>query len=334
MAEGAKATVSNRVEAAKRVVQGKGNTKDYLTAVIPGLSTPAAQNILSSVGEQIGQVTNQLKEGVSGAGAAQLPDIASILAGFSPAISSQSPTAWMTNSRNPLGFTQFNATQIPSIDPALLNAQAFAQTSPVMAQQQDLVAALQARASGAAPSVAEQLLRSEQDRILQQQMALAASVSGRALPAAQRQVMQQQALGAQEAARQAAIMRAQEQQQSEAALANVLAGMRGQDIQRSGLSLEAQKANQAAQLEGIRNLIAGQQFDVQTQVAQEAASAADQRARQQLAQEEEVQRRQAAIELARAQLAAETAAASQDTQLKEGLISGLAGGAASYLGGA
>jgi len=61
--------------------------------------------------------------------------------------------------------------------------------------------------------------------------------------------MQTQAQSGQQLAMDAAILRAQEQQQAEAQLVGALGQYRGQDLQRTGLQLKSDVANQAAKLE-------------------------------------------------------------------------------------
>lgn len=95
--------------------------------------------------------------------------------------------------------------------------------------QQDLVSMLQDRAAGKGPSVAEEMLKAQNDRAINQQMALAASQSGRGMPATQRQLMQQAAMGAQELGRQSAIARLQEQLAATGQLGNVLNQSRAGD---------------------------------------------------------------------------------------------------------
>ena len=145
--------------------------------------------------------------------------------------------------------------------------------------QAELIAALQGQAAGTAgPSLAELQMQAERDRALQQQAALASSIGGRALPAAQRQLAQQAALSGQQQAQQAAILRAQEQQAAQQQLAQLLGTARSQDIQREGLGLTAAQANQQAALETAL---------AQSQLEQQAAI---ERARQGLqAQEQQAQ---------------------------------------------
>lgn len=118
--------------------------------------------------------------------------------------------------------------------------------------QRDIVSQLQGRVAGTAgPSLAElQLYKAQQDMI-NQMAAQAGSMSGRAMPAAQRQLMQTQAQSGQQLAMDAAILRAQEQQQAEAQLAGALGTYRGQDIDRTGLQLDADISNQAKKLEAL-----------------------------------------------------------------------------------
>ncbi len=113
------------------------------------------------------------------------------------------------------------------------------------ANQADLIKLLTNQANGTGgPSPAELLLKKAQDDNLNNQLALAASLSGRALPAAQRQVSQQQALGAQEAARQGAILRAQEQLQAQGLLSSSVNNAIGNDLKLSDQTVTADAINQ------------------------------------------------------------------------------------------
>lgn len=209
--------------------------------------------------------------------------------------------------------------------------------------QQALISALQQQAAGQGPSVAEALLRQQQDKMLNQQAALAASMSGRALPAAQRQIMQQQAAGSQDLAQQAAIMKAQEQLAAQQQLAGALGTFRGQDIQRSGLGLQAAQANQEAALrQALANqqaqqeamlASAGQQFQAQQFGAtQELERQAREEQRRQADAALQAQKAQAQLEaqtaLEQSRLAAESQRAAAKEQAKAGMLGGLLQGGA------
>jgi len=145
--------------------------------------------------------------------------------------------------------------------------------SQYVANQQQLINALEGRAYGTAgPSLAELQLKKAQQDMINQMAAQAGSMSGRAMPAVQRQLMQQQALSGQQLALDSAILRAQEQQQAEAQLAGALGHYRGQDLERTGLNLKADTSNatlgldaQKTNYEGaIKTLMANQNMDFQT----------------------------------------------------------------------
>ena len=156
--------------------------------------------------------------------------------------------------QSPNPIVAAKAAKVLGIDPKTL-PQVQAQTvglgdkSEFLQGQRDIIAQLQGRVAGTAgPSLAElQLYKAQQDMI-NQMAAQAGSMSGRAMPAAQRQLMQTQAQSGQQLAMDAAILRAQEQQQAEAQLAGALGTYRGQDLQRTGLQLDADTANQVAKL--------------------------------------------------------------------------------------
>ena len=145
--------------------------------------------------------------------------------------------------------------------------------SQFLAQQANLAGILQGQVAGTQPSLAQAQLTAERDRMLNQQAALAASMSGRALPAAQRQLAQQAATSQQQLGQQAAILRAQEQQAAQQQLAQLLGTARGQDLQREGLGLTAAQANQQAALETQKaNLLAEQEAARQDLMAQTRAA--------------------------------------------------------------
>ena len=157
------------------------------------------------------------------------------------------------NSPDPIVAAQ--AAKVLGIDPSTL-PQVQAQMTQIggpsqfLQGQQDLVKTLQGRVAGTAgPSLAELQMKKAQQDMINQMAAQAGSISGRALPAAQRQLMQAQQQSGQQLAMDAGILRAQEQQQAEAQLAGALGQYRGQDIERTGLQLESDVSNQAALLE-------------------------------------------------------------------------------------
>ncbi len=141
---------------------------------------------------------------------------------------------------------QIQAQQISGIQDVALGAD-----SAFLGDQLSLVQALQAQANGTAgPSLAQLQLRTEQDRALRQQMALAASTgAGRNSAATQRQLLAQQAMSGQDLVRNAAMLRAQEQSAAQAQLASVLDQGRLRDVQRTQLELSAAQGNQSAQME-------------------------------------------------------------------------------------
>jgi hypothetical protein len=205
----------------------------------------------SIVGQATGQAAGGLTEGV-------LEGLSDLL----PPVAPVDPEAARRNLEVAIGQLPGGIAAAPDLAPITLGALpqlagiervGIGGPSGFRGSQEQLISQLQAQAAGTAgPSLAEQLLRSQQDRNLRQQMALAASLSGRALPAAQRQIMQQQAMGAQEALQQAALLRAQEQQQAMGMLGQTLGTARGQDVQHQQLELEAARANQAAAMQQVQ----------------------------------------------------------------------------------
>lgn len=98
-----------------------------------------------------------------------------------------------------------------------------------------LANALEAQASGTAPSIAEQQLKQGFQQGLEAQIASAAAQRGGNAALTQRTLAQQIARQGQELGGQAAVARMQEQQQAQQNLASVLAQGRGADAQREGL---------------------------------------------------------------------------------------------------
>jgi len=188
-------------------------------------------------------------------------------AGFAQALANvQSPTGTLPQQQGqilgvPTGF-----------EAALAGSVADIGDSRFATGQQNLAAQLGAQAQGQGISAVPAVLQQAQDENVRRQMALAASMSGRALPAAQRQLLQQQALGGQGIAQQAAILKAQEQQQAQQQLAALLAQGRGQDITtgqaNQATALQVALANQAAQQQaaqaGSEQALAGAQFEAQS----------------------------------------------------------------------
>ena len=116
-------------------------------------------------------------------------------------------------------------------------AMAFGQAQQVQGRQVGLADALQAQAEGrGGPSIAEMQLRQSTDRTGAQAAGLIAAQRGINPGLAARLGAQAQAGASQQAAGQAAILRAQEQQAARAQLAQVLSGARGQSLEQQGAS--------------------------------------------------------------------------------------------------
>lgn len=122
------------------------------------------------------------------------------------------------------------------------------QSNQIRDQQQSLIAALQARASGRSPSVAEMQLHQGLGSALQSQASVAASQRGISPGMAARLQAQGTAGLQQQTNAQAAQLRAGEQSQAEGALAGALGNYRGQDLSAAGLSQQSSLANQQAEL--------------------------------------------------------------------------------------
>ena len=135
--------------------------------------------------------------------------------------------------------------------------------------QMGLMQALQAQAAGRGPSVAQSQLQAATDRNIAQAMALQASQRGATAGQGLRNVMQATAGANQQAARQAAEIRVQEQLAAQSALAGLSEAGRAQDI---GLA-QAQAGLQ--QQAGLANQEAINQFRIQQALLQQQAGQAN-----------------------------------------------------------
>jgi len=140
------------------------------------------------------------------------------------------------------------------------------------AGQGALIQALQQRAGGQAPSLAEMQLRQGQEGALRSSRALAASNPSVAPGLAQRQAQRTGENINLQTNQQAAQLRAQEQQQAEMALGGVLGQVRGQDIglagQQAGLTQQAGLAGAGAMNQfALQQGAFGQQAGMQNQQA-------------------------------------------------------------------
>lgn len=141
--------------------------------------------------------------------------------------------------------------------------------------------ALQQRATGAVPTIAEQQLQ----RGLEQQLAAqAAQANVGGSPLAQRQAQMQGAQAMQQTAGQAALAAQQERMQAEQALLQATQGVRGQDLSRA--QTEAQLQQQAS-LAGAD--LASREAIQQAQLQQQAGLAGYQGALQQASQQAQLQ---------------------------------------------
>jgi hypothetical protein len=109
------------------------------------------------------------------------------------------------------------------------------------AQQKALVSQLQQMAAGKGPSAAQGMLQAGTDDAIRSAMALSGSARGNALGAAQLNAVNAGTLATAQAANQAAILRAQEQQAAIGQLGGVLSGMRQASLN------EAQRRDQLEQ---------------------------------------------------------------------------------------
>lgn len=111
--------------------------------------------------------------------------------------------------------------------------------------QTGLIQQLQAAARGEGPSAAQQMMQQAQDRNTQQAMALAASQRGPGAAAAGYNAQANTAMANQQAASDAAVLRAQEQNQAMGLLAQVTGQARGQDIGITSADMQSRLQSQA-----------------------------------------------------------------------------------------
>jgi len=155
------------------------------------------------------------------------------------------------------------------------------QTRPqqeVRGRQMSLADALAAQAAGEGPSLAARQLEEATGQNIAQSMALAASQRGATAGQGLRQIGQQTQLAQQQAARDAATMRIQEQLAARQQLGGVLSGTRAQDIglsqsqaqlQQQRALADQQAALQAQQLKDVQErfltgqLTASEQYDIE-----------------------------------------------------------------------
>jgi hypothetical protein len=107
-------------------------------------------------------------------------------------------------------------------------------------QQQDLIKQLQAGAAGNGPSAAMNQMQLGMDQSRLQQQGLAAGATGAGAANAQRQAMQNIAMGQQRNVNEASMLRSQEQQQAINQLGSVLGQARSQDFGEQQAQIQSQ----------------------------------------------------------------------------------------------
>lgn len=187
------------------------------------------------------------------------------------------------------------------------------------AGQQGLVDVLQRRVAGQAPSAAEMQLQRGGQQALAAQMAAAASQRGAPAGLVARQLGRGVAATQQDVNQQAAILRAQEQQAAEAQLAGVLQGARGQD---QNLAL------QQAQMD-LQNRIAQGQLTAQESMQRDQIMASLLATGMRMDQAQVLANQQLAIAQAELFTGVETGR----VRVGQGIIGGLAKGAAAVASG-
>lgn len=142
-----------------------------------------------------------------------------------------------------------NARSAPMVGTATINN---TDAGAARGQQMALADALWAQTQGKGPSLAQMQLKQATDRNLAQAIAAQASAGGSGGGLAMRQIQQNQIAAGQGAARDSAMLRAQEQLNAQNQFGSLVSGMRGQDLSlatnQAQLDQDAGKANQAARL--------------------------------------------------------------------------------------
>lgn len=210
----------------------------------------------------------------------------------------------------------------PTVQAATIDTGAQAQTRGTQLGALEL---MRQAATGQAPSVAELLLGRGTQQVQRQQLALAQGAGGLGGAAALRAAQERGALAGQEAAGQAAILRAQEMAGAREQLAGAATGARAQDITLAGQQAEYQQ--QAAIQQAAIQQRAQEAVDQMTlALISQGYSAAQ--AQQAALQRWEEFKTQAALEVEQLQQQAYNAAAGrnlQATQAVTGAIGNLAG---------
>lgn len=161
-----------------------------------------------------------------------------------------------------LAQTDYNSALKQLMDSGALNPVNFNQANQTAQGQNQLAQMLFQQAQGQGPSIAQNQLKQATDQNIQQNASLLASQHGINPALAARQILQNQAAQGQQAAGQAATLRAQEQLGAQGTLGNVLGTQRGQDL---GQALGQTQAG-LAQVQGVGGLQQGQNaLNVQNQ---------------------------------------------------------------------
>ncbi len=214
------------------------------------------------------------------------------------------PNAYLTDP-NAGSFTINDGSYTAAIAQAMAAAQGRAtpqasyadmgQSNEARGNMMQLGQTLQNRIAGNAPSVAEMQMRQGLDATIAAQRAQAASARGLSPGMAQRLAAQGIA-GAQQATnQQAAILRAQEQQQAEGAYAGLMGNVRQGDLGAAGMQQQVNLANQATEMQNrqqmdemMRNMISqgmsAEQARTQAQIEMEKLKAQQQQTAATLAQ--------------------------------------------------
>lgn len=208
--------------------------------------------------------------------------------------------------------------QAPTVTAATIDTGAQAQTRGFQTGALDL---MRQAATGGAPSVAELLLGRGTQQVQRQQLAVAQGARGLAGAAALRAAQERGAMAGQEAAGQAAILRAQEMATGREQLAGAATGARAQDI---GLAAQQAEFQQQAALQNAAIQQRTQEAVDQMTLALIAQGYSAAEAQQAAMQRWEELRVRAALEVEQLQQTAYQQAAGRNLQATQAVTGGLA----------
>jgi hypothetical protein len=307
IAAGAKSTAGTVASSGKQV------PNNIATDVKSGVNN-AANRAVTTIEDKLGAQIQEWFQGTSAAGAQPMlpPSVFTNGGGIAGV-----PGAGGVAAAAPLAQVAYQSA----------NAAQVANNSQYNPQQAALINQLMLQAQGqGGPSPAELMLQQQNQQNVNNAMALAASQSGRGLPVAQRQIMQNAALGGQQAAQQAAIMRAQEMLQAQGLAGSTIQAARQSDL---GVNEANAQMQQQAALQNAQNKLAASQANASNQLASNAQGQDVYKANLNAS----LQQRGQDISVQNANIAAAQAEQARKDSILNGIMSGIGSAYASSVGG-